>query len=186
MSPNQVIPVENGALSPIAERVLKVPTLTYEYGQDGIVIAVKAELVVRGSLFDAEPAFRQALGQIADRVGSLTEIQGDPTEVVRPPDPPPSRDAAQRERQADPDYVPDGNGPLSQLEIWRLRDRAATRSTRHDGCARSWTTSASRRRAAMKLSCRRSRPTMWRSCLPRPVAARPRRRNRPLSHVRRS
>jgi len=58
VSPKQVIPVENGALNPIAERVMKVPSLTYEYGKDGIVIAVKAELIVRRSLIDAAPPYR--------------------------------------------------------------------------------------------------------------------------------
>ena len=120
MSPNQVIPVENGALSPIAERVMKVPSLTYDISQDGIVIAVKAELIVRRSPFDTSPAFRNALMEVADRVGSLTEIQGDPTDVVRPPDRPPAREASGYEREADADYEPDPEGPLSQLEIWRL------------------------------------------------------------------
>ena len=121
MSPNQVIPMENGALSPIAERVMKCPSLTYDYSQDGIVIAKKAELIVRTGPFDTSPTFRDALMQVADRVGSLAEIQGGPTEVVRPPDSPPAREAAEYERQADPDYEPDLEGPLRELEIWRLR-----------------------------------------------------------------
>ena len=56
MSPRKVIPVENGALSPIAERVLNVRSLTHEHSHDGIVIAVQAELVVRpGALSAAGP-----------------------------------------------------------------------------------------------------------------------------------
>ena len=85
MSPNQVISLENGALSPIAERVLKVPGLTYEYGTDGIVIAHKAEMVVRTSALHASPSFRTALQEVAEPVGTLADIKGPPTELARDP-----------------------------------------------------------------------------------------------------
>ena len=52
MSPRKVNPVENGALSLIAERVLNVPSLTHEHGHDGTVITAQAELVVRPSCVD--------------------------------------------------------------------------------------------------------------------------------------
>ncbi len=110
MSPNQVIPVENGALNPIAERVMKVPSLTYEYGKDGIVIAVKAELIVRRSLIDAEPPYRKALEQVADRVGSLVDLERHPR---------------------DDDHDPRGkdlNPLLSEIEIWRLKDHETRNS----------------------------------------------------------
>ncbi|HET6866723.1 MAG TPA: S8/S53 family peptidase [Solirubrobacteraceae bacterium] len=127
MSPNQVIPVENGALNPIAERVLKVPSLTHEYGKDGIVIAVKAELIVRGSLFDTEPGFREALAKVADRVGRFVEIEGPHTTVV-------TRDSAssgesKRAAGGDYDFRQNRLHPLlSELEVWRLKDHETRNS----------------------------------------------------------
>lgn len=123
MSPKQVIPVDNGPLSPIAERVEKVRSLTYEFSQDGIVIAVKAGLIVRKTSFDASSPLRRAPAKMAERVGTLGEIQGPATGVVRPQ----AASSVEGERgesgkQLDPDYEPDPSGPRSQLEIWRLRD----------------------------------------------------------------
>ena len=124
MSPNQVIPVENGALNPIAERVLKVPSLTHEYGKDGIVIAVKAELIVRGALIDTEPRFYEALKEVADRIGTVVELERPGTKLV-------TRDSttSQESERAEPaepaDYDFRGNPlhpQLAELEIWRLKD----------------------------------------------------------------
>ena len=123
MSPNQVIPVENGALSPIAERVLKVPSLTYDVGKDGIVIAVKAELIVHRPPLEASAPLRGALERVAERRGTLAEIQSRPTELVRPDDDSPAEsEPAETGKHVDPDYEPDPNGPFSQLEIWSLTD----------------------------------------------------------------
>ena len=149
MSPNQVIPVENGALSPIAERVLKVPSLTYDVGKDGIVIAVKAELIVHSQrIWRPRPSLRGALEQVAERRGTLAEIQSRSTELVRPADDSPAEsEPAETGKQVDPDYEPNPNGPFSQLEIWRLTDaRPATRSTSHGGCGRWARTTEPRRR----------------------------------------
>lgn len=112
MSPTKVIPVENGALSPIAERVLNVGSLTHDHRQDGIVIAVHAELVVRPSALNA-PA-RKALEQVAEPVGNLATLLGPRTKLVR--------SARQPGRKLEPDYKPDPNGPLSQVEIWRIKE----------------------------------------------------------------
>lgn len=112
MSPNQVIPVENGALSPIAERVLNVERLTHDYSQDGIVIAHNAELIVRSSALST-PA-RKALRQVADRVGNLASIRTPATKLVR--------SSRQSGRKLEPDYKPDPKGPLSRIEIWRLKE----------------------------------------------------------------
>ncbi|HTP18933.1 MAG TPA: S8/S53 family peptidase [Solirubrobacteraceae bacterium] len=121
MSPNQVIPVENGPLSPIAESVMKCPSLTWEFNMGRLVIAAKAELIVRRTPFDTSPTFRTALTQVADRVGSLADTQGPPSAVVRPPAGPPAREAAEYEREADDDYPLDPEGPLGEVELWRLR-----------------------------------------------------------------
>ncbi len=121
MSPNQVIPVENGALSPIAERVLKVPSLTYEYDKGGIVIAHKTELLVRASALESSDSFRRALMGVAEPVGTLADLKAPPTERVTPPGSP---SAEADPTRPDPDYEPDPDGPLSQVQIWRLNTHA--------------------------------------------------------------
>ncbi len=121
MSPNQVIPVENGALNPIAERVLKVPSLTHEYGKDGIVIAVKAELIVRGTLFNTESRFHEALKEVADRVGTIVDIEGPQTTVVTRDST--SSEESEPEKLEDYDFRRNPLHPLlAELEIWRLKD----------------------------------------------------------------
>lgn len=112
MSPNRAIPVENGALSPIAERVMKVKSLTHDFSHDGIVMAAHAELIVRTSALSA-PA-RKALSQVAERVGSMASIRRPTTKAVRSP--------RQPGRRINPDYKPDPKGPLSKVEIWRLKE----------------------------------------------------------------
>lgn len=112
MSPRKVTAVENGALSRIAERVLNVPSLTHEHSHDGTVIAVHAELVVRPGVLSA-PA-RQALEQVAEPVGNLATMLGPRTKLVR--------SDRQPERTVETDFKPDPSGPLSQVEIWRLKE----------------------------------------------------------------
>jgi hypothetical protein len=112
VSPRKVIPVENGALSPIAERVLNVGSLNHDHSHDGIVIAVHSELVVRPGALRA-PA-RKALEQVAEPVGNLATMVAPRTRLVR--------STRQKGRKVDADYEPDPDGPLSQVEIWRLKD----------------------------------------------------------------
>ena len=52
---------------------MKVPSLTYDYSQDGIVIAVQAELIVRSEPIGRLRASQRA-EEVADPVGSLAEI----------------------------------------------------------------------------------------------------------------
>jgi Subtilase family len=118
VSPRMVTPLESGALSRIAERVLNVESLTHEHSPDGIVIAVNAELVVRPSALSA-PA-RKALERVAEPVGNLATMLAPRTRLVRP--------SRQPGKKPEPDYKPDANGPLSQVEIWRLKE-AETRSS---------------------------------------------------------
>ena len=112
MSPHKVIPPENGALSQIAERVLNVESVTHDYSHDGIVIALNAELVVRPGALNASA--RKALEQVAEPVGNLATMLAPRTRLVRSP--------RQSGRKLEPDYKPDPAGPLSQVEIWRLKE----------------------------------------------------------------
>jgi Subtilase family len=118
VSPHKVIPVENGALSPIAERVLNCASLSHDFRHDGIVIARDAELIVYAPALSA-PA-RRALRQVADRIGNLATIRRPATKLV----------ASRRQagRQLVRDEPPKQNGRLSEVEIWRLKD-PATRSS---------------------------------------------------------
>jgi Subtilase family len=118
VSPSKVIPLENGALSPIAERVLNVGSLTHDYSHDGITIAANAELVVRPSALSASAI--KALEHVADPVGNLATMLGPSTRPVRSP--------RQSGRAPKKDYVPDRSGPLSKVEIWRLKDPDARNS----------------------------------------------------------
>ena len=112
MSPNRAIPVQNGALSPIAERVLNVKSHTHDYSHDGIVIARNAEMIVRAGALSASA--RKELNKVAKRVGNLATIRTPASKLVRSP--------RQSGRKLEPDYKPDPKGPLSKLEIWRLKE----------------------------------------------------------------
>ena len=112
MSPNKVIPVENGPLSPIAERVLNVESLTHDYSHDGIVIAAQAELIVRASALS--PSVAKELKRVADRVGNLATLRRPATKLVA--------SHPRAGMKLAPDHVPDRDSPLRQVEIWRLKE----------------------------------------------------------------
>jgi hypothetical protein len=111
MSPNQVFPLDSGPRNPIAERVLKDPNLTYDVAADGIVIATKAELLVRKSVREASPELNRELEKIARNCGTLASI-------------PRGRRANGDERPDDvlplDVHQPDERGPAGDVEIWRL------------------------------------------------------------------
>lgn len=111
MSPNQVLLRDNGPLSPIAERVLNVDSLTYDVGPNGIVIAVKAELLVHAPASRSPGPLREGLEKVAERQGTLVGIDTPGPKVTR--------------RPPDPDYQPAVDGPSGQVEIWRLKDETA-------------------------------------------------------------
>ena len=174
MSPRKVNPVENGALSLIAERVLNVPSLTHEHrprwhGHHG-----PAELVVRPTALTA--AARKALEAVAEPVGNLATIVAPRTESVR--------SSRQTGRKLERDYTPDPDGPLSRIEIWRLKEPETRNSIDESRRLREHTEDhRSRRAAAMSWSCRRSRPTTCRSCPAKSGAVRPRRPRRPRTRT---
>ena len=148
-----MIPVENGALSPIAERVLRVRSLTHEFSHDGIVIAVQAELMVRTGRTEARQA-RNALQQVAEpRWKPRRRCKSGPTKLRCL-----TRNLARgRERTAGRCRItsPSRGGPLSQLEIWRLKEPETRNSIDESRRLRAAgrRTSASRPLAAMTWSC---------------------------------
>ncbi|MDQ6778135.1 MAG: S8/S53 family peptidase [Actinomycetota bacterium] len=116
MSPNQDFSPETGPRNSIAERVLENPKLTFEVDDDGIVIAVKAELLVRRSARETTAELHEELSKIATRHGTLASIPKAP----RAPDG--ERSAEQGVRRG---YQPAENGPAGDIEIWRLTDDTA-------------------------------------------------------------
>ncbi len=112
MSPRKVIPVENGALNPIAGRALNVESLTHDFSHDGIVIAAHAELIVRAGAL--RPSVAKELKRVADRVGNMATLRRPATRLV-PSHPRPGM-------KLEPDHVPDRDSPLREVEIWRLKD----------------------------------------------------------------
>lgn len=121
MSPNHVIPPDFGALSPIAERVRQVGSLTHDFSASGLVLGVQTDLLVRRQHLDRSRELRDALQHVADYHGNLAEIA---TRAL------PTRDCVVPHggatpgtwQQVDADYEPQPDGPLSQLELWRLKD----------------------------------------------------------------
>jgi Subtilase family len=113
VSPNQVFPLDSGPRNPIAERVLNDSDLTYDVAADGIVIAVKAELLVRKSVREASPELNRELSKIARNCGTLASI-------------PKRRRANGGDRTDDAlsvdVYQPDEAGPAGDVEIWRLTE----------------------------------------------------------------
>jgi subtilisin family serine protease len=120
VSPNHVIPADNGPLSPIAERVMKCASLTYDVSADSIVIAVRSDLIVNSQALAESPKLREALEQIAEPRGNLAEVYGQAS-PERGGDTPADREDATG-KQLDPDYAPQADGPLSKVELWRLED----------------------------------------------------------------
>ena len=105
MSPNQVFPLDSAPLNPIAARVLREQNLTYEVSAEGVVIAVKHELLVRKSARESSPRLDQALSGIATNRGTLAGAR-------------PSEGA----ERGDPDVEP---GSMADIEVWRISDSIA-------------------------------------------------------------
>jgi hypothetical protein len=116
VSPNQDFSPERGPQNPIAQRVLSDPRLTFEVDDDSIVIAVKAELLVRTSVRKATSELDRELSEIATRHGTLASIPKAPRARES------ERSAAQQGIRV---YQADENGPAGEIEIWRLNDKAA-------------------------------------------------------------
>ncbi len=122
MSPNHVIPADGGPLSPIAESVMRVGSLTYDVGCDEIVIAVRSDLLVRTAALSASPRLREALQRVAEPQGNLAELstRASPLEERRFR----LREGEGEAEEVDPDYEPQEDGPLSRIELWRLTDES--------------------------------------------------------------
>jgi hypothetical protein len=120
VSPNHV---RKSALSPIAERVLNVERIASEESEGAIVIARREELIVHADARKGSSSFEKELSRVAKRVGNLAEIKRPATEVVPQPGA-----SAGRGTAAPDDYKPDPHGPLSKVEIWRLKDTKASHS----------------------------------------------------------
>jgi subtilisin family serine protease len=119
LSPNHVIPPDSGALSPIAERVMRCESLTYDVGCDSVVIAVRSDLIVNSDALARSPKLRQALEQVAEARGSLAEVYGSGRAQRESDDSEHGREPGAANK-VDPDYEPPAGGPLTKVELWRL------------------------------------------------------------------
>jgi len=111
VSPNDATAAQKRGRSPIAARVLKVRSLAHRERKGVTVIARRGELIVHAGALSVSPSFRAALNHIAERVGSLDQLLGPPAQLVR----------GQPGQRADRNYTPRPQGPLSEVEIWRLK-----------------------------------------------------------------
>ncbi len=106
MSPNTVFPFNQGPENPLGERVLADPNITFDVAAEGVVFAIKAELLVRKSVRERSSELQNELSKIATNCGTLAGI---------------SRAGAGG--QASPKhYQPDAGGPAGDVEVWRLND----------------------------------------------------------------
>jgi hypothetical protein len=100
-------------LSPIAQRVLRSRSLTYDASGGELVIAVKADLIVSVPARRDSRKLELALAEIATRVGTLGELQ-------------PAWLSGRRTTDADEQPVEQSTsepgGPADDVELWRLRD----------------------------------------------------------------
>jgi hypothetical protein len=71
LSPNTRFPPNESPQNAITERVLEHPRVTFDVGQDVLVLAIKEELVVRASVRSTAPVFGKELATIARNCGSL-------------------------------------------------------------------------------------------------------------------
>jgi hypothetical protein len=116
VSPNKVFPLDMTPENPITERILLDPNVTYDVAEDEVVIAIKAELLVRRSAREGSSVFDRELSKVARNVGTLARIDkaNDSDDVDR--------------REGEPSvkrHQPDPAGPAGEVEIWRLIDPAA-------------------------------------------------------------
>jgi hypothetical protein len=107
MSPYTVFPPDMRPENPITERVLQDPNVTYDVSGGALVLAMKAELLVRKPARQASTVLQDALSKVADNRGSLAEAKrtgrgGTATATA-----------------------PDPSGPFGDVEIWRLRNSGA-------------------------------------------------------------
>jgi subtilisin family serine protease len=96
-----VLPLDNGRDNPIADRVLRDPNATYDVSPDGVVVAIKAELLVRKPARKASAELHDELSKIARNCGTLASILT---------------------ASAPGAYRLDDSGPAGEVEVWRLID----------------------------------------------------------------
>jgi hypothetical protein len=71
VSPNTAFPLNESPQNAITERVLEHPRVTFDVGQDVLVLAMKEELLVRASVRSTAPVLGKELQTIARNCGSL-------------------------------------------------------------------------------------------------------------------
>jgi hypothetical protein len=109
MSPNLQFAPDQRSHDLLTEQVLAHPAITYDVTADGVTLAVKRELIVRGSARSASVPLDEELNRIARHTGTLASTQLAPGH---------RREAVPGVGVADPDP----HGPAADIELWRLHD----------------------------------------------------------------
>jgi subtilisin family serine protease len=102
---------------------MKCASLTYDVGCESVVIAVRSDLHVNSQALADSPRLREALEQVAEPRGNLAEVFGK-GRVQRPTDDLAADRESTEGKRVDPDFEPRPDGPLSKVELWRLRDKS--------------------------------------------------------------
>jgi subtilisin family serine protease len=96
--------------NPITERILKDPNVVWDVADDALVIAMKSQLLVSGSVRKVVQGLNDALSKVAVQIGTLADIKR--------PAGPAGKDFAQPWRS---EVSPEQFDAAQNVEIWRLR-----------------------------------------------------------------
>lgn len=96
MSPNTDFPPENPLDSSVVELIIGDESIVYDVGDETVVIAMRADLLVSRAAREASPELASELAAVAVPRGALTSLGGRPTPVL--------------------------DDPPSDVELWRLSD----------------------------------------------------------------
>ncbi len=110
MAINQVFPPHMTPQNPVTERILKDPNVVWDVADDALVIAMKSQLLVSGSVRRAVQGLDVALSEVADQIGALAEIKRG--------DGPAGADFADPWR---PEVSPDRFDLARNVEVWQLK-----------------------------------------------------------------
>ncbi|MFZ0380147.1 MAG: S8/S53 family peptidase [Solirubrobacteraceae bacterium] len=117
MALNQVFPPHMTPENPVTERILKDPNVVWDVADDALVIAIKDQLLVSGSVRRAVQELDIALSEVAEEIGTLADIK-------------------RGDRPAGDDYADPWRPEVSRgqfdvvnnVEVWRLKSEVNSNS----------------------------------------------------------
>lgn len=118
MALNQVFPPHMTPENPVTERILKDPNVVWDVADDALVIAMKDQLLVSGSVRKAVQQLDTALSEVADPVGTLAGLSRGKRADNDDYDDEPWRGTVE------PEQFEEANN----VEIWRLKPEVESNS----------------------------------------------------------